>query len=214
MRLKNEEILRKLLHLLALLMPISIFYAPKFGLPDWAAPLTLGLILGISIASEYIRLNHTGAGRLFFKLFGKMMRESEAKSVTGSTYIIAGAFLCSVLFINEPSVSFISLFIFITGDAMAAVIGISFGRTRFLGKSLEGSLACLTCCMLCLMAVIPIFPGVLSPWEGSMPFSTALIISFSVTALELIPMRIGKTKINDNLSAPVISGLLIQMMSA
>lgn len=214
MKLKNEEILRKLLHLIALIMPVSIFYAPKFGLPNWAAPLALGLILGISIASEYIRLNYPGAGRLFFKLFGKMMRESEAKAVTGSTYIIAGAFICSVLFFNHTWVSFISLFIFITGDAMAAVMGISFGRIRFLGKSLEGSLACLICCMLCLMTVIPLFPGVLSPWEGSMPFATALIISFSVTVLELIPIKIGKMKINDNLSAPVISGLLILLMNS
>lgn len=209
MKLKKEEILRKMLHLIALLMPASIFYIPETGLPSWVAPVGLGLILLVSIATEYIRLKNPQAGRIFLFLFGKMMRDSEEKSVTGSTYIIAGAFLCSILFINVPHVSFISLFLFITGDAMAAVFGISFGKTKFMGKSLEGSLACLICCIICLYIIIPFFQGVLMPWNGQMPFHHILLISMAITILELIPLRIGKIRINDNLAAPVLSGLFI-----
>lgn len=209
MTLKKEEILRKLLHLIALLMPISIYYIPSLGLSPWIPAVGLGIILGISSILEYIRLKNSEAGKVFLKLFGYMMRPSEKNEVTGSTYIIAGAFICSILFMKRPEVSFISLFLFITGDAMAAIIGLSIGKTKILGKSVEGSAACMFCCMLCLEFIIPYFPGVLSAWKGNIPLIQNICISLAVTMLELIPMNMGKVKINDNLAAPIFTGIFI-----
>lgn len=209
MTLKKEEILRKLLHLIALLMPISIYYIPYFGLSTWIPAAGLGIILGTSIIVEYVRMKSIRAGKAFLKIFGYMMRPSENNEVTGSTYIIAGAFICSLLFMNTPEVAFISLFLFITGDAMAAVIGLSIGKTKIFEKSVEGSAACLICCILCLEFIIPLFPGVLSPWKGNMPFIQIVSIALGVTLLELVPMKTGKFKINDNLAAPVLAGFLI-----
>lgn len=214
MSLKKEEIQRKLLHLLALLMPVSIFYIPKFGYPELLPAAGLGILLLISIVSEYIRMKNENAGHLFLKLFGSMMRPAEKKEVTGSTFIIAGAFICSVIFFKRPEISFISLFLFISGDAIAAVVGLSIGKTKIMGKSLEGSLACLLCCIINLKIIIPLFPGVLENWKGTIPFSHALLISLAVTVLELIPIKIKDIKLNDNLTAPVLTGFFLFLLTA
>ncbi len=212
MKLQKEEIYRKLLHLLALLMPAGIFYLPQYGYPSWLPASVLGFLLLTSLGTEFVRLQHPSTGRIFLSLFGKMMRAKETNEITGSTWIIAGAFLCSILFMDFPSAAFISLFLFITGDAAAAITGISLGRTKILGKSLEGCLGCFLCCLFCLYFIIPLFRDVLAPWNGSLSLGSKLVLAFVITVLELVPVRFGSININDNLAAPVLGGLFIRFL--
>jgi dolichol kinase len=214
MALRKEEITRKLLHLFALLMPAGIFYLPYFKVPD-AVPVGILAFLVIgSIAVESLRFRIPAVQKIFFVCFGHLLRQEEDKKVTGSTYIIAAALLCSLIFIHHKYISLIVLTIFILGDAIAAIAGLSIGRIKIGNKSLEGSLACFAMCMILFYALFPYLPGVLDDaWGGKVPLSVALAASLSTTIFELIPLRITKSlTINDNLAVPVITGGIIYLM--
>ena len=210
MALKKEEITRKLLHLFALTMPLGIFYIPRMDI-SYTVPITiLASVLGASIVVERLRLKFKPVQRLFFLFFGSLLRREEVAKTTGSTYVIAASLLCAVLFRNHTHISFIVLTLFILGDAIAAIVGLSVGKIKIGKKSLEGSVACFILCMILLYAVFPFIPGLLEAWGNRVPLIFALAISLSITLFELIPLRVSpKFIINDNLAVPVITGYIV-----
>jgi dolichol kinase len=226
MALRKEEITRKLLHLFALLMPAGIFYLPRFNVPD-AVPIGILAFLVVgSITVESLRFRIPAVQKIFFVCFGHLLRQEEDRKVTGSTYIMAAALLCSLIFINHKYISLIVLTIFILGDAIAAIAGLSIGRIKIGKKSLEGSLACFAVCMALFYGLFPYLPptfsnlsetagplGVMDAWGGKVPLILALAASLSTTVFELIPLRITKKlTINDNLAVPVITGGIMLLM--
>lgn len=214
MGLRKEEITRKLLHLFALLMPIGIFYMPRWSLPEYLAAGILAFLLTGSVIIESLRFRVPVIQKLFFRFFGSMLREEESSKTTGSTYVIGAALLCSILFRNHPHISFMVLSLFILGDAIAAIVGLSIGRIRIGKKSLEGSAACFLLCMVLFYGVFPFVPELLNQWDGKVPVTIAVVTSLAVTLFELIPLRIApKIVINDNLAVPVIAGCIMLGLS-
>jgi dolichol kinase len=212
--LTKEEINRKLLHLFALAMPAGIFYLPKFSI-SLTVPLgILASLLAGSILVEHLRFKFPAVQKIFFAMVGSMLREEESRKTTGSTYVIGAALLCGILFRNYLHIAFMVLFLFILGDAVAALVGISMGRIKIGKKSLEGSTACFLMCMTLQYAVFPFLPGLLDSWGGSIPFIIALSTSLAITLFELIPLKITKNLIiNDNLAVPVIAGYVMLGLS-
>jgi dolichol kinase len=213
MKLQKEEILRKLLHLIALLIPLGIFYMPQyFMLSKWLPAFVLGIIFSLSFIVEILRFRIKRIQKYFLKVFGSMMREKEEFSVTGSTYIIGSGFLCSVFFVNRPEIAFISLFSFILADASAALAGIEFGRIKIRGKSLEGSLACFFTAFILLHFIYPKFPLVMENFGGFFSLKNSLEISFIIAFLEFYSIKIFKFEINDNLYVPVLCGFAVSFI--
>lgn len=211
MRLPKEEIARKLLHLFALLMPAGIYYIPLFTGIWYIPTVILGILLVGSIIIEHLRQKHSEVQKVFYKCAGSMLRKEEQHMVTGSTWVIGSAFLCSILFRNSAWVSCMVLSMFILGDAVAALVGMSIGRIKIGKKSLEGSFACFLLCMIMFYGVFPFIPGVLASSDGSIPFVAAIITSVGITVFELVPLRISaKFTINDNLAVPVIAGYILK----
>jgi dolichol kinase len=212
MVLSKEEINRKLLHMLSgTLIPAGILYIPMI---DGFSPLTpaviLGLLAGGSILLEYLRFNNAAIQKVFTLLGTGMLRSSEKNSLTGSTYIFISAFICSVVFYSHPHISFIALSLFILGDAAAAIVGISMGRIKIGKKSLEGSAACFILGLLLFFLVYPEVPMLLDRWNGFVPLPLIFIASLTNTVFELFPINLGKKiAINDNLSVPLITGLVM-----
>ena len=214
MRLSSQEISRKLLHLFALLMPIGIFYGPLLHLSGAMVTIILAILFFGSMILEFFRLRVPAVQKLFFAMFGSMLRKEESFKVTGSTWIIGAALLCSLLFSKTPYVSFIVLTLFVLGDAAAALVGISVGRIKIGKKSLEGSLACFATCIIISLAVFPFIPGVLDVWGGKMPVLIAAVTAFVITVFELVPLYVApKLIINDNLAVPVIAGYVILLLN-
>jgi dolichol kinase len=210
-RLSKEEIRRKLLHLFALLMPAGIFYAPQWSFPPLFMPVLLGTLFIGSVIVEFLRFKSPAVQSLFFKCFGSMLRKEEHFKITGSTWVIGAAFACSILFAHEPYISFIALFLFILGDAMAALIGISLGRVKIGKKTLEGSLACFLTCIALFYLVFPFVPGLLDVWNGRLPHGIVLVTALVITVFELVPLKVHPgIVINDNLAVPIIAGYVIK----
>lgn len=210
MRLTSQEIGRKLLHLFALLMPIGIFYGPALHFPKTLVGIFLGSLFAVSCIVEFLRFRIPAVQKIFFTMFGSMLRKEENFKITGSTWIIGAGFLCCILFGKVSYISFIVLTLFVLGDAAAALVGISMGRIKIGKKSLEGSLACFFTCVILSVAVLPLIPGVLSVWGGKMPLTITLVTAFVITVFELVPLGVpSKLVINDNLAVPVIAGYVI-----
>ena len=103
-----------------------------------------------------------------------------------------------------------ALSMFIWGDAVAALVGQSIGRTRIGKKSLEGSIGCFVLCLCVCFLLYPHVPLLLDAWAGRIPLPIVLVAAFTTTVFELVPFRMGKSLIvNDNLVVPVITGLVM-----
>lgn len=213
MPLTRQEINRKLFHLFALLLPIGIFYVPKLlNTSLWVPPIVLAFLLITILAIEKLRFSYPEFHKRFSKMFESMLRKEEAGTMTGSTWYIASALLCSVLFVYQPHISFMALALFITGDAAAAIVGQSIGKIKIGKKSLEGSLACFGSSVVLMLAVFPLTPLVLDIWNGSIPFLLILTTSAVITVFELFPIKISKFVLNDNLIVPVIGGFVLKYL--
>jgi dolichol kinase len=180
-------------------MPAGIFYLPYMFSMHYLVPvIILAILLVGSVIIEHLRFRNPAVQKLFYAVAGSMLREEEAKSTTGSTYVIGAALLCSLLFSKQPQIAFMVLFM---------IVGMSIGRIKIGKKSLEGSLSCFTLCIILMYTAFPFFPGVLDQWGGKIPLLVAIGTSLTITVFELIPLRVSRNLIiNDNLAVPVIAG--------
>lgn len=204
----SEEVYRKLLHGFAMVLPLGVFYGPSIFAVErsFFLFLSLGMLL-YSLLTEFIRFRYPPFGRWFFATFGSMLREEEKIQISGATYMAGATFLCAWLStISEifAACSFLSLTLFILGDAAAALAGKSIGRIRVGKKTLEGAIACFLLCMVLAYWVFPKFPRFLDAWGGELSLIHAIVIGSSVAVLELFPVKLGHLKLNDNLYVPVL----------
>jgi dolichol kinase len=137
--------------------------------------------------------------RQYNVIFGSMLRKSELnaqKKLTGTGFFFTGCFLCIYLF--EPIVAICAILFLVLGDLAAALVGVSMGRTKLVGrKSLEGALAMFfTCFTISSM----LFHHMLL-WDYA-----CLIGSLAATLVELM----CPAEVDDNLAIPVLSGLALQ----
>ncbi len=189
----RAELLRKSLHLLALVIPASMLYLGKT-----TSLLILVPFCGLAIFTEIARVRFQTVADIVETIFGGMMRNHErpaigdAVVINGATWVLLTATLLVVIFPVE--VAACAMIMFMIGDAAAALVGRRFGKTHWFGtsKTVEGSLAFLATALgiLLLFDILPL------------PYSLAVAIF--AAALELIPLRI-----NDNLYVPLLSASLI-----
>ena len=198
------------MHLLALAMPLGIFYLPRWSFPKSTAIIVLALLFVGSVILEMGRFGSPALQSLYFRLFGGLLRKEERVKIAGSTWLVGAAALCAILFYNATYVSCIAISLFVIGDAVAALVGISMGRIKIGRKSLEGSLACFFSGIILSYGLFPLLPGLLDRWGGMPPLPIVLVAAAAVTVFELVPLRItSRITINDNLAVPVIAGYAI-----
>ncbi|MDM8551623.1 hypothetical protein QUF72_16165 [Desulfobacterales bacterium HSG2] len=213
MPLTKQEINRKLFHLFALLLPVGIFYFPKiFGISELMVTAIIAFLLTVIVAIETLRFRYPKIHEIFQTCFRSMLRKEEGETITGSTYFIGAALICSILFPKAPHISFMSLTMFLLGDAVAALVGLSIGRIKIGKKSLEGSLACFFLCVILCFGLFPYLPSLLDAWGGAVPLPLIFIVSLAITIFELIPLRIKNFTLNDNLYVPVVAGLVMRYL--
>ena len=119
-----EEVNRKLLHIVAVLLPFTIFYGPLLvEVPRSYVCYLIFSLLVVSLLVEYCRLNQSLFAEWFNQFFGSMMRSEEKRQLTGATYILGGSAICSLISLHSEFsavTSFLCLSLFILGDAVAA----------------------------------------------------------------------------------------------
>jgi len=129
-------------------------------------------------------------------------KREELRDLSGTTYALMG---CAIIMITMPKTVGITAILFnIFGDLFATIIGIRFGKTKILGeKTLEGSVAC----FLSQIAVVA-----WSNWKLGLPWFVGIIGAIFGTVVELVPIRVHNFKINDNLTIPILSGVVMWLL--
>ncbi|MDZ4182819.1 MAG: phosphatidate cytidylyltransferase [Candidatus Cloacimonadaceae bacterium] len=189
--IKLSETLRKGIHISSLAIPFSYRY-----LLDFNRKLTFYLLLAafvVSMTVEFYRFWQKSFKKTFYRMFGLILRRHELRDFTGATYLIFSAMICVAFF--EPIIAFCAMAFVSIGDTFAAMIGMNFGKRKFLGmkKSLEGSLACFVSTFIFAL----FFLG--SPIQ-------ALFGSIAATGAELLDIPV-----DDNLKIPLISALVMTL---
>jgi dolichol kinase len=181
---------RGLFHLFgALTLPIAALFLSKAVLL-----ISLGVVTFIVVAIELIRLKVPGVNRLFLWLFKPLLRKEEASRLTGTSYTLVASLIAFLVFPRDIAV--VALAFLAVGDAMATIVGKKIGKTRFLGKTLEGDLACFISCLM--VGLIFYYAGL------DISLLAILVGSLGATIAEAIPLPI-----NDNLILPLFAGLVM-----
>lgn len=195
----KTEIYRKAIHLSSLWMPLLMLLCNRnFCIVLFAVLLAMNFIVEYA---SYKRISFIG--NVFRKLFIKTLRNKEINRTifipSGSIYILSAALIVSVCFSAKAAAT--AMCIALIADSGAALVGKRFGTYRFSnGKSLEGTLTF----YICTIPIIIFF----------FPNASLFLICFTAilaTTAEFFENQIG---IDDNLSVPLVSGFLLNLIAA
>ena len=175
----KNEFKRKIVHFASTIIGLSIIYLDR-------EVVLLFLIVSAIIFPllDYMRINNKFVSNFYNSYFHSITRSFESKKLTGASFVFWGALITYILF--EPKVAGIALIVMSLADANAAIIGVGYGNTKLLNKSLEGSFAF----YVTTFTILYIF---------KIPLIISLFISVIATFTELIEIP----KINDNISIPL-----------
>ena len=189
----SQEYIRKGIHLLNLVIPLSYFYVFT---EKWEFLIILSLItlcfIVIDISRHFVPLIKS----IFSFFFNKMLREHELKGkLTGATWVMIASCVSITLF-SKP-VAILSLVYMSLGDTAAGLIGQKYGKHRIGNKTWEGFVAGLIVCI-----IIAINYDMLPKY-----------ISLSGALVAMI-MEIMPIPLDDNFKIPVGSGGIMMMLSS
>jgi len=188
------EIRRKIMHTWPIIIPILYRFVPK----DTSLKIMLPICAGY-VFCDIFRHFHDGFRQLFDRIITvHFLREHEKNGLIGSSYFIFGALLAIILF--PKPVTIVSLYILIVSDAMAAIVGTGWGRTRIFAKSLEGSIAFFISGVVIVLLALQDKPL----WgESAMHdhLGWGILAVAGATLVELFP-----SGLDDNLTIPLVAG--------
>ncbi len=184
--------MRKVIHLLSAIIPLSYLWFIK----DKSTMLLILIILTLfALFVEFFRKNGGHFSKWFHDIFHFMLRDNESKGEhTGATWLLIGWTITVMLF--KMPIAVAALLFLSIGDSFAAIIGKLYPIIKIGDKTLSGTLS----------GFIASFLIVLLINQSLLPI---IILSGSIVAMtvELIPSRL-----NDNLTMPIISGLIMMYL--
>jgi len=190
---------RKFYHFMMGMICFSLY---AFFIEKETAILLLALIGGPLVVLDFLRLKNPEMNDVALRLFGKIMRREELRSVSGNSFFVIGL-LAIVAFFPKPIVLLSVLYLAI-GDPIAAVIGSLYGRHKLIGKkSVEGALANWFCTSLATLAMGVAYFG----FSMEKSFLLAVVGGCVSVLAELFP-----TPIDDNFTIPVASALILSVL--
>jgi dolichol kinase len=189
---------RKLWHMTGILGMIAVYQ--YFGTKQtwWI----LAGFLAFFLPLDWLRQHRPTLNRATIKVFSLVMREHEAKSFSGLSYLLVGAAILLAFF--DRHILTLSLLFLAIGDPLASLVGIRYGRDRILGnKTLQGTFAAFAACAT--------IAGVYYYLNGLMTERLLIVAPISGligAATELIPIG----KLDDNLTCPVLSAIGLSVL--
>lgn len=194
----RAEVKRKMLHVLALVVPLGMW---RLGIPEALyalVPLSL-----LSLGGDVLRAYSSGFNRFIRFAFGPVMRYHELPpcghgiAINGATWVLISATVLAVVFPLYIAVAIFTMFM--VSDAVAALVGRRWGRRYWGGgpRTVEGSVAFL----LTGLGVIACF--------SSIPFISGAAGVTAACIAEAFP-RPG----NDNLRVPIAGAVVIVIIQS
>lgn len=201
MKLKTKKHLhhrRKIFHMTGVLC----MYAQLYYLPIHYCWISLSICAALFIGLDLLRNKNPRINSVVKKVFGPLLRDTEENGWAGTTFLLIGSILSLALY--QPHVILLSLLFLGIGDPVASWFGVFMGRHKLVGKkTLEGSAAGFTVCSLLAFAYFST-----RGFFADNLIVMSLVAGIIGTLAELIPIG----KLDDNLTQPLVSGLLITML--
>ena len=190
---RSNTLKRGLFHIFGgLFIPIVALFLPKTVLI-----ISLGVVTFIFLTFELVRFRAQGINKWFLSFFQPLLREEEASRLTGTSYMLIASLIAFLVFPRDVAV--LALSFLAVGDAVATIVGKQVGKRKLLGKTLEGDLACFVSCLVI---------GFIFHYAGlNISLLTILVGSVGATIAEAVPLPI-----NDNLTMPLVAGLVMTVM--
>ena len=170
-------------------------------LPYWVS-MTL-LIVGwlAFVPADFMRQKNSQFNHTLSNLFRPIMRSNELNRLAGTTYLITGALVITLLF-NKGVVA-LSLLFLAFADPIASYIGIKYGKDKIFGhKSVQGFIAAFAVCST--LCFIFLFYNQVQEHLIVVSLLAGLIGALS----ELIPLA----KLDDNFTMPVLSSVGLTLL--
>ncbi len=150
----------------------------------------------IFIMIDFARMRSELVKKIFNKLFNTMMRKHEISGrFTGATWVLIIA--VPIIYFLPKEIAILSLVYMSVGDIAAAIIGLSFGKTKMGKKSLEGSIGCLSVCISAALLL------------NLVPLIVSISGAVMATVFEALPLDI-----DDNILIPVGAGTTMAIVSS
>ena len=188
-KIPKNEIIRKVIHLLSAIIPLSYLWFIK------EKPIMLFILVSMTLFAllvEFLRNNGSYFSIWFHSLFHFMLRDNESKGEhTGATWLLIGWTITVMLF--KMPIAVAALLFLSIGDSFAAIVGKLYPIVKIGNKTLSGTFS----------GFIASFLFVLLINQSLLPI-VILLGSVVAMVVELIPSRL-----NDNLTMPILSGLIM-----
>jgi len=181
-----RSIARKIFHFSGASIPLCYLFAGKTTALIFAVVLFV-----LSAIFEFLRIR----GGLDISLVRKYMqvKDSESKKPTGSFFYLLAAPI-TILFFQE-SMAIASLFVVAIADPLCSLAGMQWGKTKILGKSLEGSSVFFVVSLL----ILSVF---------SFPVHVRLITAIFATLTELFTPK----WLDDNITIPLVTAIVLTVL--
>ncbi|MBD3360936.1 hypothetical protein GF366_03995 [Candidatus Peregrinibacteria bacterium] len=185
-----SEIVRKTFHLSSLLIVVGYTLALTY-FSDRIAILTITGLLLLFLEIEYIRIEHKPK---FAEIFDRFFREHEKYNLSGSIFLVIACIICFAAF--DYWIAVLALFMTVFGDLFSALIGRAFGKAKlYKNKTYIGTFAGLAANLITGLLLLSGFISIVAP------------MAFIATFTEVLT-----NKIDDNLTVPLFSGFVGQML--
>jgi len=161
--------------------------------PSRALAVGIGaVVLLLQLVLDWARLRVPAANAAFFRMFRHLASPREAKGIASSTWYTLGIVLAVAIFPRPAAVS--GILVLALADPAASYLGRRFGRTAWLGGTIEGAIVFAMVCF-----------AVLTYRHGPL---VALVVSL---ILPLVERR--SWPLDDNLSVPLACAGLVALLS-
>lgn len=161
--------------------------------------LIIGIIGGIFTLVDITRLLSPRLNLLLHHKKARIYKKGEEKTFSSISLFLISAFLLILLF--PKPIAIVAMVFLIFGDVFAKFFGLEYGKIEiFAPKTLEGSLAHLTVCLLVGYLMLPYVD--LSP----IIIATGALVA---TIVEALPLRI-----NDNFSVSISAALAMLLLNS
>ncbi|MBI2829876.1 MAG: hypothetical protein HYX81_01810 [Chloroflexi bacterium] len=167
--------------------------------PRFPVVIALAVCTVTFLTFEAARLDMPYVRRYFFVLFAPVMRKEEENQLTGGSYLLIGSLVSALVF--PAYIASIAIVFLALGDPTAGIVGRWLGKTPVWRKNLEGNFACFAACLL--------GGGLVAGFLSPQPVIMLVFGAFAATVCQALPWRL-----NDNLTIPIGSGLVMMLVSS
>tara|TARA_Y100001968_G_scaffold333847_1_gene400137 strand:+ start:4314 stop:4895 length:582 start_codon:yes stop_codon:yes gene_type:complete len=182
------ELYRKSIHISSSFFAFSLYF---WGKEKILIPLICITI--IYLLFDFSRRNHL-INKLYLDFFHLITRNNEKRgNLTGASYVFLGILI--TIFFFDQKIAIPAILIMSLSDSSSAIIGRKYNYTRIKLKTLEGSIAFFFTTLMILFFF-------------NIDLLYSIIISFILVFIEYF----DRFFIDDNLSLPIFSAILIQLV--